>query len=142
MHAGETLARLASLIYDGDLVPVFKNDNAGSPVVFTINEAKVYKIGRLVVASFDVTRNDATVLSGAVTWSLPYPSDGSSAAILACGQFWATGKAIGPVVLDNFANNIANGVVSASGSVNTYLKFTDIANADRFGMTMVYRGAP
>jgi hypothetical protein len=121
---------------EGSWVPSFSNSLGGS-VTFTLNRARYVKIGSQVNCWFSATRNDATAMNGAVTWTLPFPSI-ESANWASVGTYWATGKSQGIVVIDNFANNIANGCESTSGGTNTYLNYIVLANGSNLTASFTY----
>lgn len=119
---------------EGTWTPAFSISGGGS-MTFTIIEAKYVKIGRLVFCMFAASRNDATASVGAVTWSLPFASDGT-AAWFPCGVYSLNGaNNSGVVLVDNYANNIANGHNTAAGADLTY---SVLANTFRINVSMTY----
>lgn len=142
MHPGEQLSQLAPILglrdyQEGTWTPQF-TVSAGGPAVFTINEARYTKVGRLVLAMFSATRNDAAALAGSVTWSLPFPTTGTTQ-FLSCGTYWGIGRSAGTVLIDNFAADIANGLISAGGGVNTYLSYAEIINGATLNASFMYQ---
>jgi len=122
---------------EGTWTPAF-SISGGGPMTFTIVEAKYVKIGRLVFCMFAASRNDATVTSGAVTWSLPFASDGTSA-WFPCGTYWLNGVSnSGVSVIDNYANNLGNGHNTAAGAD---LNYAVLANTFRINVCMTYMTA-
>lgn len=122
---------------EGTWTPAFSISGGGS-MTFTVIEAKYTKIGRLVFCMFAASRNDATVSSSAVTWSLPFASDGTSA-WFPCGVYSLNGVSnSGVVLIDNYVNNIANGHNTAAGAD---LNYSVLANTFRLNVSMTYMTA-
>lgn len=122
---------------EGTWTPAF-TVSAGGSATFTLLEAKYTKIGRLVFCMLSAARNDASALAGAVTWSLPFPSDGTSN-WFPCGVYSLNGVSnSGVVLIDNYANNIANGHNTAAAAD---LNYAVLANTYRLNVSMTYMTA-
>lgn len=122
---------------EGTWTPAF-SVSAGGSVTFTVIEAKYVKVGRLVFCMFAAVRNDSAALTSAVTWSLPFASDATSA-WFPCGVYSLNGVSnSGVVLIDNYANNIANGHNTAAGAD---LNYAVLANGYRLNVSMTYMTA-
>jgi hypothetical protein len=119
---------------EGAWTPAFSISGASS-ATFTITRGRYVKVGSHVHAWFSATRNDASALSGSVTWTLPFPTAEVSA-WSPVGTYWAVGKSQGIVVVDNFVNNIANGSESTTGGTNTYLSYATLTNGSNLSVSM------
>ena len=123
---------------EGTWTPTFGVSGGVTGATFTVTEARYTKVGRLVNAMFTASRNDASALSGAVTWSLPFASDGT-ANWYPCGMYSLNGVNNGGLVLiDNYANNVANGLNIAAGAD---LSYAVLANTYRLNVSMTYMTA-
>lgn len=122
---------------EGTWTPAFSISGGGS-MAFTLLEAKYTKIGRLVFCMFAAARNDATVSAGAVTWTLPFASDGTTQ-WFPCGVYSLNGVSnSGVVLVDNYANNLANGHNTAAAAD---LNYTVLANTYRLNVSMTFMTA-
>jgi hypothetical protein len=121
---------------EGAWTPAFSISGGGS-ATFTITRGRYVKVGSYVYAWFSAIRNDASALSGSVTWTLPFPT----AEVIAwapVGTYWASNCSQGIVVVDNFVNNIANGCESTTIGVNTYLSYVTLANGSNLSVSMTF----
>ena len=111
-----------------------KVGNTGSPIGITAYEATYTKVGRLVFVEFRIGRNDASSLSGNVTWNLPFAS--GNATYFPSGSFWNDNTGVsGFVNVNSYANAICNGR-TVGGS---QLTFADYANGQSLVVSLVYQ---
>lgn len=131
--AGMT-SQLLNYYEEGTWTPTVKVNNTGSAIGITLYEGTYTRVGRLVFAEFRIARNDASALSGTVTWSLPISSGNST--YFVSGSWWnASTNISGTVDINNYAASIANGGIAAGG----YLTYANFANGDNLCVSMIYQ---
>ena len=132
---GDTAAANALDDYEeGTWTPEIKVGNTGSAIGITAYEATYTKVGRLVFVEFRIGRNDASSLSGNVTWNLPFAS--GNATYFPSGSFWNDNTGVsGFVNVNSYANAICNGR-TVGGS---QLTFADYANGQSLVVSLVYQ---
>lgn len=125
--------------------PVIGGSGGTSGQTYTYQVGSAIKIGKLVIAQFDVSAsNKGTITGNAQIQGLPYTSENTTNQNFVCAVFWNTGAGGTPLVVASGVlapNSTAMDLYGAGAAVTVQVNLTTAAfdTAIRFAGVIVYR---
>lgn len=133
---------------EGTWTPTVTTESGGSGQVYTKQSGRYTKIGRQVVAGFEMTLSDKGTLSGTyiIIGGLPFSAAGTGSDLDAGALFvsFFAGLAVNQIFLAGYAVASSGAWVTtsdAAGASMDNLRVTDIGNTFRLAGTIVYTTA-